>query len=82
MNPDNVIAKAELNSDCLYEVKVSRDSSKALSVSVFPRVATNTLSQAVYILHASLSHMPKNSMIALANSTIEEQRDLQTMVMH
>ena len=48
MNPDNIIADAELNADGLYEVKVSRDSTKALSVSVFPRVATNSLSQAVF----------------------------------
>ena len=70
MNPDNIIAKAELNADGLYEVKVPRDSSKTLAVSVFPRVSTNTLSQAVYILHASLSHMPKDSLIALARENI------------
>ena len=63
MNPDNVIAKAELNADGLHEVKISRDSSRTLAVSVFPRVGTNTLSQAVYILHASLRYMPKDSMI-------------------
>ena len=52
MNPDNVIVDAELNADGLYEVKVSRDFTKALSVSVFPRVATDSLSQADFLLHA------------------------------
>ena len=75
MNPDNVIADAELNSDGLYEVKVSRDSAKGLSVSVFPRVTTNSLSQAVYLLHASLGHIPQEALIELAKSAVEEQRD-------
>ena len=44
MDPKNIIAEAELNDDGLYEVMVSRNSTKALSVSVFPQVATNSLS--------------------------------------
>ena len=80
MNPDNVIADAELNDDGLYEVQVTKDISKALTVSVFPRVGTNTLSQAVYLLHASLSHMSKDGMIALARSSLEEQRNCNPMV--
>ena len=44
MDPDSVLAEAELNEDGLYEVQLSRDSSKVLSVSVFPRVAANSLS--------------------------------------
>ena len=40
MDPKNIIAEAELNDDGLYEVMISRDSTKALSVSVFPRVAS------------------------------------------
>ena len=44
MDQDDVIAEAELNDDGLYEVQVSRNSTKALSVSVFPRVDTNSLS--------------------------------------
>jgi hypothetical protein len=75
MDPDNVLAEAELNENGLYEVKLSRDSEKVLSVSVFPRVAANSLSQAVYLLHASLGHMPKEAMIKLARSTEEENRD-------
>ena len=60
MDEDKVIAEAELNDDGLYEVQVSRNSTKALSVSVFPRVGTNSLSQAVYLLHASLGHISWN----------------------
>ena len=52
---------------------------RALCVSVFPRVATNSLSQAVYLLHASLGHMPRNAMIALAKSVIEEHRNSDTL---
>ena len=43
-----------------------------------------TLSQAVYLLHASLGHMPKSALIALAKSASEEQTDselLSSMVM-
>ena len=69
MDPNNVLAEAELNEDELYQVQLSRDSSKILSVSVFPRVAVNSLSQAVYLLHASLGRMPKEAMIHLAKST-------------
>ena len=86
MSPENVIADGEMNEYGLYEVKVTRDSAKALSVSVFPRVAKNSLSlsQAVYLLHASLGHMPKSALIALAKSASEEQTDselLSSMVM-
>ena len=42
MCPENVIADGEMNEDGLYEIKVTRDSARALSVSVFPRVATNS----------------------------------------
>ena len=79
MNPNNIIAEAELNDDGLYEVKVSRDSAKALSVSVFPRVAANSLSQAVYLLHASLSHIHKAAMIDLAKSALEEQHNTDSL---
>ena len=79
MDPKNIIAEAELNDDGLYEVMISRDSTKALSVSVFPRVATNSLSQAVYLLHTSLGHMPKKALMALAKSVNEEQRDPETL---
>ena len=37
MSPENVIADGEINEDGLYEIKVTRDSTRALSVSVFPR---------------------------------------------
>ena len=76
MDPDNVFVEAELNEDGLYEVKLSRDSKNVLSVSVFPRVAANSLSQAVFLLHASLGHMSKEAMIQLAKSTVEEHKDL------
>ena len=85
MDKDDVIAEAELNEDGLYEVQVSKQSAKAYSVSVFPRVSTDSLSQAVYLLHASLSHMPKEAMIRLAESASEECRDtdsLHPMVLH
>ena len=75
MKPSNIIAEAELNEDGLYEVIVSRNSTKALSVSVFPRVGANSLSQAVYLLHASLSHIPNAAMIELAKSALEEQQN-------
>ena len=39
-----MVNEPELNYDGLYEVQVSRNSTKALSVSVFPRVDTNSLS--------------------------------------
>jgi len=57
MNPLNIVADAKLNDDGLYEVKYKRDHKRTLSVTVFPRVAANSLTQAVYLLHASLGHM-------------------------
>ena len=66
MDPANVIADAKLNKDGLYEVKFKRDKARTLSVTVFPRVAANSLTQAVYLLHASLGHMPQTSLVALA----------------
>ena len=79
MDQDNVIAEAELNDDGLYEVQVSRNSTKALSVSVFPRVGTNSLSQAVYLLHASLGHISKEATMELAKSAAEEFRDPESL---
>ena len=73
MDPANVIADAKLNKDGLYEVKFKRDKTRTLSVTVFPRVAANSLTQAVYLLHASLGHMPQTSLVALAKEAIEEQ---------
>ena len=72
MDSSDVLAEANLNDDGLYEVTMS-NTSKALSVSVFPRVAANTLTQAVYLLHASLGHMPKDALISLAKNTMEEE---------
>ena len=71
MSPENVIAKAELNKEGLYQVKLERDTSKTLTVSVFPRIAVNNLSQAVYLLHASLGHIPQQGMVQLAKDALE-----------
>ena len=49
MYQDNMIAEAELNDNGLDEVQVSRNSTKALSVSVFPLVGTNSLQQAMFL---------------------------------
>ena len=56
--------------DGLYEVQVSRNSTKALSVSVFPLVGTNSLQQAMFLLHASLSPISNEAIIELAKSGI------------
>ena len=70
MDKDNVIAEAELNDYGLYEVQVSKNSAKAFSVSVFPRVGTNSLSQAVFLLHASLSHIFNDGLLLKIYSPI------------
>ena len=72
MSAENVIAEATLNSDGLYQVKMARDTTRVLTVSVFPRIAVNNLSQAVFLLHASLSHMPQHAMVRMARSALED----------
>ena len=54
-------------------MKYKRYQARTLSVTVFPRVAANSLTQAVYLLHASLGHMPQASLTALARDALEEQ---------
>ena len=80
MKPENVVADASLNEDGLYEVRYTRDNKRTLSVTVFPRVAANTLTQAVYLLHASLGHMPQDSLVALAKDAAEEKSNSSMVV--